>query len=85
MDNIIIQFLNKLLIYIQNLNFVYRASQDITDNDSNSILVSNTISTTGTSSRTVEELSDVDTYRQQQTAKQSSILQWCNTVRKKVV
>lgn len=84
-DGIIISFLSKLLNTLEHLPFVYKTSGSETDINSNSAVISNAVTISGTATSNVENLTYIDGYAQQQMANQSSILQWCNTVRKKVV
>lgn len=83
-NNPIISFLAGILTKLENLNFVYRTSGSETDVNSNSVVISNAITVSGTATRNVYDLNNINTYTQQQTARQASILQWCSSVRKKV-
>lgn len=83
-NNPIISFLSGILTKLENLNFVYRTSGSETDANSNSVVISNAITVSGTAIRDVDTLTNIDGYSQQQTARQASILQWCSSVRKKV-
>jgi len=84
-NSFLISFLNRILYSLENLPFVYRTSGSETDIDSNSMVSSGTLTVSGTPTRDILEMTNLDSYSQQQMAIQASILQWCNTVRKKVV
>jgi len=84
-NNLLINFLSNVLYSLENLPFVYRTSGSETDIDSNSMVSSGTLTVSGTPTRDILEMTNLDSYSQQQMAIQASILQWCNTVRKKVV
>lgn len=82
-SNILESILNKILYLLNNFPFLYRTSGSETDINSNSLVSTGAI-TISSGATDFENLVNIDSYSQQQTAKQASILQWYNTVRKKV-
>lgn len=83
-DNYLTQLLNKIVYSLGNLPFLYHASGSETDINSNSLVISNALVMTGMV-MDVPDFTYLDGYAEQQMARQSSIQQWYNTVRKKVI
>lgn len=82
-SNILESILNKILYSLNNFPFLYRTSGSETDINSNSLVSTGAI-TISSGETDFENLVNIDSYSQQQIAKQASILQWYNAVRKKV-
>lgn len=83
-DGIITLFLNRILYSLENLPFLYKTSGSETDGNSNSLMVTGATTISSGTATNIENLTNFDSYSQQQIARQASIMQWCNSVRKKV-